>query len=213
MEINTRNVFNVNSIMRQIVVILDNPVKIVLILMLILTIIFVGELIAEYIQRRYIKLKAVKVVDSIRDGENNPEEIVANSKLLNKQKNLLLEIVKHKKLSNQLRESLATSLLDNYERQLNVKIKRTELLVKLGPSFGLLGTLIPLGPGIIALASGDTATLSTSLLSAFDTTVIGLISGSICSVLSLIRRNWYQKDSIMLRLIMEAIVEKENENA
>lgn len=201
---------NTNSIMRQIVTLLDNPVKVVLIAMLIITIIFVGELIAEYIQRRYIKLKAVKVVDAIRNGQNDPATIVSNSKLLNKQKDLLLEVTKHKNLSNEMRESLASSLLDNFERQLNVKVKRTDLIVKLGPAFGLLGTLIPLGPGIIALASGDTATLSTSLLSAFDTTVIGLICGSICSVLSLIRKNWYQKDSIMLRLIMEAIVEKEN---
>lgn len=36
---------------------------------------------------------------------------------------------------------------------------------------GLLGTLIPLGPGIIALGQGDTQTLSTSLLTAFDTTI------------------------------------------
>ena len=201
---------NTNSIMRQIVTLLDNPVKIVLIALLIITIILVGELIAEYIQRRYIKLKAVKVVDAIRNGQHNPESIVSNSKLLKKQKDLLLEVTKHKNLSNEMRESLAQSLLDNFERQLNVKVKRTDLIVKIGPAFGLLGTLIPLGPGIIALASGDTATLSTSLLSAFDTTVIGLISGSACSVLSLIRKNWYQKDSIMLRLIMEAIVEKEN---
>lgn len=209
---NTTNQYaiNTNSIMRQIVTLLDNPVKVVLISMLIITIILVGELIAEYIQRRYIKLKAVKVVDAIRNGKSNPEEIVSNSKLLNKQKELLLEVTKHKKLSNEMRERLAESLLDNFERQLNVKVKRTDLIVKIGPAFGLLGTLIPLGPGIIALASGDTATLSTSLLAAFDTTVIGLICGSICSVLSLIRKNWYQKDSIMLRLIMEAIVEKEN---
>ena len=209
---NTTNQYaiNTNSIMRQIVTLLDNPVKVVLIAMLIITIILVGELIAEYIQRRYIKLKAVKVVDAIRNGKSNPEDIVANSRLLNKQKELLLEVTKHKNLSNEMRESLAESLLDNFERQLNVKVKRTDLIVKIGPAFGLLGTLIPLGPGIIALASGDTATLSTSLLSAFDTTVIGLISGSICSVLSLIRKNWYLKDSIMLRLIMEAIVEEEN---
>ena len=209
---NTTNQYaiNTNSIMRQIVTLLDNPVKIVLIAMLIITIILVGELIAEYIQRRYIKLKAVKVVDAIRNGTNDPEDIVAKSRLLNKQKDLLLEVTKHKNLSNEMRESLASSLLENFERQLNVKVKRTDLIVKIGPAFGLLGTLIPLGPGIIALASGDTATLSTSLLSAFDTTVIGLVCGSICSVLSLIRKNWYQKDSIMLRLIMEAIVEKEN---
>lgn len=210
MQTGNQYAINTNSIMRQIVTLLDDPVKVILLAMLIITIILVGELLAEFIQRRYLKLKVVKVIDAIRSGEKDPQTIVSSSRLLNNQKEMLSEITRHKNLSNEMRESLAVSLLDNFERQLNVKVKRTDLIVKLGPAFGLLGTLIPLGPGIIALASGDTATLSTSLLAAFDTTVIGLICGCVCSVLSLIRKNWYQKDSIMLRLIMESIVEKEN---
>lgn len=205
-----KNRYDINQLMRQIVTFLDHPVKVALIVMLIITVYFVVELIIEYIQRLSIKLEVFKVAENIKNEKNDPDKIVENSKLLKKQKSMLLEASKHKKMSNEMRESIAISLLDNYERQQNIKVKRTDLIVKIGPAFGLLGTLIPLGPGIIALASGDTATLSTSLLSAFDTTVIGLISGSICSVLSLIRKNWYQKDSIMLRLIMEAIVEKEN---
>ena len=34
------------------------------------------------------------------------------------------------------------------------------MIAKLGPMFGLLGPLIPLGPGIVALGQGDTVTLS-----------------------------------------------------
>lgn len=198
---------SINSVMRNIVNILDAPVKIVLIVMFVVSIIMIGELIAEWLQRRYIDIKVAKVIDAIKNGNENIVNIVMQSKILNSQKDLLLEVLNHKDLSKEMIENLAVSLLDNYDRQQNIKIKRTDLIVKLGPAFGLLGTLIPLGPGIIALAQGDTATLSYSLLAAFDTTVIGLISGSICTVLSMIRRNWYNKDKIMLTLIMEAIVE------
>lgn len=198
---------SINSIMRNIVNILDAPVKIVLIVMFVISIIMIGELIAEWLQRRYIDIKVAKVIDAIKNGNENIVNIVMQSKILNSQKDLLLEVLNHKDLSKEMIENLAVSLLDNYDRQQNIKIKRTDLIVKLGPTFGLLGTLISLGPGIIALAQGDTATLSYSLLAAFDTTVIGLISGSICTVLSMIRRNWYNKDKIMLTLIMEAIVE------
>lgn len=198
---------SINSVMRNIVNILDAPVKIVLIVMFVISIIMIGELIAEWLQRRYIDIKVAKVIDAIKNGNENIVNIVMQSKILNSQKDLLLEVLNHKDLSKEMIENLAVSLLDNYDRQQNIKIKRTDLIVKLGPTFGLLGTLIPLGPGIIALAQGDTATLSYSLLAAFDTTVIGLISGSICTVLSMIRRNWYNKDKIMLTLIMEAIVE------
>ena len=108
-----------------------------------------------------------------------------------------------------MKENFATSLLDNYNQNLDFVVKKSDLIVKLGPTFGLLGTLIPLGPGIIALAQGDTAKLSYSLLAAFDTTVIGLIAASLCAVISMIRRRWYAKDRIMLTLIMEAVLESE----
>lgn len=150
------------------------------------------------------------MIDAIKNGKDDVIAIIKNCSLLLYQKRLLLEIVLHDKLSNEMRENLAVSLLDNYSQDLDFRIKRTELIVKLGPTFGLLGTLIPLGPGIIALSQGDTETLSNSLLAAFDTTVIGLICGAIATVISLIRKKWYNKDKIILSLIMEAIVENEN---
>lgn len=196
-----------NSIMRQIVSVLDVPVKVILIAFLIYSLIMLGGLIAEFFQRRYLIVKASNVVDAIKKGEKNVTTIISNSKLLTKQKRLLLELTMHKNLSNDMKENLAVSYLSNYNQNQDFTIKKTDLITKLGPTFGLLGTLIPLGPGIIALAQGDTATLSYSLIAAFDTTVIGLISGSICSIISLVRRRWYGKDRVMLELIMAAVVE------
>ena len=200
---------SVNSIMRQIVTLLDAPVKVILIVMLVISLIMVGGLIAEYLQRRYLTVKAASVIDAIKKGENGTTTIIKNSSLLAKQKRLLLELTIHSALSDDMKENFASSLLDNYNQNLDWTVKRSDLIIKLGPTFGLLGTLIPLGPGIIALSQGDTATLSYSLLAAFDTTVIGLIAASICTVISLIRRRWYAKDKIMLTLIMEAVLESE----
>ena len=200
---------NSNSIMRQVVILLDEPVKFILLVMLVLTLIMVGELIAEFLQRRYIDIKATRIINKLKDGTKDSEEVINNSKLLPAHKDILLEVTKHKNFSNEMKENLAVAVLDNYERRLDVRIKRTEMIVRLGPVFGLLGTLIPLGPGIIALAQGDTVTLSNSLISAFDTTVIGLICAAMSTVITSIRKNWYSKDKIMLVLIMEAILENE----
>ena len=63
------------------------------------------------------------------------------------------------------------------------------MIAKLGPMFGLLGTLIPLGPGIVALGQGDTATLAGSLGVAFDTTIVGVISAAVACVISNVRRH------------------------
>ena len=73
--------------------------------------------------------------------------------------------------------------------------------------FGLLGTLIPLGPGLIALGQGDTKTLSESLLIAFDTTVAGLVSGAVAFVITAIRNRWYEKYMVGLETIMECILD------
>lgn len=199
----------INEIMRQIVTALDMPVKIILIILLVVSLIMLGGLIAEFFHRKYLTVKAASVIDAIKKGENDPATIIKNSKLLTKQKRLLLELTIHNELSDAMKENFAVSLLDNYNQNLDFTIKKSDLVIKLGPTFGLLGTLIPLGPGIMALASGDTMTLSNSMLAAFDTTVIGLISAAICTVISLIRRRWYSKDRVMLTLIMEAVLEAE----
>ncbi|MBR1453797.1 MAG: MotA/TolQ/ExbB proton channel family protein [Lachnospiraceae bacterium] len=204
--------FSISNIMRQIVSVLDVPVKVVLIVLLVISLIMIGGLIAEFFQRKYITVKAASIIDAIKRGENDPATIIKNSALLVKQKRLLLELTIHKDLTNSMKENYAVSLLDNYNQNRDFTIKQSDLIIKLGPTFGLLGTLIPLGPGIIALAGGDTITLSNSLLAAFDTTVVGLISAAICTVISLVRRRWYSKDRVMLTLIMEAVLEAEKKN-
>ena len=203
--------FSISNIMRQIVSILDVPVKVVLIALLAISIVMIGGLIAEFFQRKYIRVSAASIIDAIKKGANDPATIIKNSAILLKQKRLLLELTIHKELTNNMKENYAVSLLDNYNQNLDYTIKKSDLIIKLGPTFGLLGTLIPLGPGIIALANGDTMTLSTSMLAAFDTTVVGLVSAAICTVISLIRRRWYSKDRVMLTLIMEAVLESEKE--
>ena len=91
-----------------------------------------------------------------------------------------------------------------YDRILHV----TDTVAKLGPMFGLLGTLIPLGPGIMALGRGDTATLSASMSVAFDTTIAGLITAAVCAVISGIRRRWYNAEIADVEAVMEGVLQE-----
>jgi biopolymer transport protein ExbB/TolQ len=72
------------------------------------------------------------------------------------------------------------------------RLERVDLLARSGPILGLMGTLIPLGPGLAALSSGDIAILATAMTVAFDTTVVGLLIGLIAYVIGRIRRRWYE---------------------
>ena len=77
----------------------------------------------------------------------------------------------------------------------------------------MLGTLIPLGPGITALGNGDTAALAASVGIAFDTTIAGLLAASAAVVISGRRKHWYGNYMTELETVMEAILEEIDQNA
>lgn len=81
--------------------------------------------------------------------------------------------------------------LADLERRARRRIDRTDFYARLGPIFGLMGTLIPLGPGLAALGDGDVKILSTAIQVAFDTTVLGLLVGAAGFVFGRLRRCWY----------------------
>ncbi|MGB9792497.1 MAG: MotA/TolQ/ExbB proton channel family protein, partial [Thermacetogeniaceae bacterium] len=83
----------------------------------------------------------------------------------------------------------------------------TDIVARLGPMFGLMATLIPLGPGLIALSQGDTRTLAESLLTAFDATVTGLAAAGVCYAISRLRKRWYEDYLTSLEALMDAILE------
>jgi len=73
------------------------------------------------------------------------------------------------------------------------RVDRADLLARAGPMLGLMGTLIPLGPGLSALGRGDVAALATAVTVAFDTTVLGLAVGIVGFVLGRARRRLYDR--------------------
>ena len=97
---------------------------------------------------------------------------------------------------------IPTLVKANQKQQLIVqgkrRIERADFITRIAPMLGLMGTLIPLGPGLSALGTGDISILTTAMTVAFDTTIIGLLAGVIGFVLGRMRRRWY--DNAMLAL-------------
>ena len=190
--------------------VLQIPVVIILILFIAAILVAVGWIISEYMnEHKHMQVQLPRLLDEIRAGEQPVEEIIGTSGLLKTQKEALIEITKHSDFNDLMLESLAANLLEREQERYDAKLKPTDLLSKLGPMFGLLGTLIPLGPGIIALGQGDTMTLSQSLMTAFDTTIAGLIVAAIAIVISTIRRGWYNSYMSVLETVMDCVVEME----
>lgn len=201
---------NITYILRIICNNLRIPVMIILLVMVALTVLLAGSIVTEILlERRHLKVCMPKMVDEIFDCKGDLEGCIQNSGLLKDQKEVLIEVTRHKEIPDQAREALAVRLLAQIREKYDLKIKISDLIIKLGPALGLLGTLIPLGPGIIALGKGDVLLLSQSLLTAFDTTITGLSCAAVATVISTIRKRWYTEYMSILETLMETVVEAE----
>ena len=180
-----------HDILRAIASAMEVPVVIGLILFIAFTLFSIGWWAVEYFrERRHIQVSLPALLDQLRAAEGGVAETIEKSGLLRRQKDALLELTKHPNFDAAMRESLGANLLEREQSHYDGILKCTDLVSKLAPMLGLMGTLIPLGPGIMALGQGDTYTLSVSLLTAFDTTIAGLIAAAFCLVISTVRRRW-----------------------
>ncbi len=94
----------------------------------------------------------------------------------------------------QNKEEQIDALLADLEIRVMKKLEGSQLVLRLGPVFGLVGTLIPLGPALQSLAKGEMATLAQNIHIAFATTVVGLIASAISFFVLTVRRRWYAQD-------------------
>ncbi|WP_431469386.1 MotA/TolQ/ExbB proton channel family protein [Sphingosinithalassobacter sp. LHW66-3] len=58
------------------------------------------------------------------------------------------------------------------------------------PMLGLVATMIPMGPALLALGSNDGASVGENLVVAFSSVILALISASITFFIYTIRRRW-----------------------
>ena len=203
-------VFTISDILRAVARTMETPVVVVLILLMAAAVFMLGWLIAEALgERRKLTAALPALIEKLREspGDREMAAAIESAGLLRRQKAALLELLAHPEFTPVMREALAAQLLETEEARWNRTVLWTDLIARLGPMFGLLGTLIPLGPGIIALGQGDTFTLSQSLLTAFDTTVAGLLAAALASVISAVRKRWYRRYATDLETLAECILE------
>lgn len=189
------------------------PVMILIVVGLIVVILCIGGLINERISRKTIsseELESLVRDVSFSQSHSEIEKLIEESNLFDFQKNVLVKIANNYDIGSEARKALASELISAEETKLIKSTNKTDVLVRAGPILGLLGTLIPLGPGLAALGSGDIVTLAEALTVAFDTTVTGLVIGALAYLVSKFKKQWYESDLIILETIAEAELETLN---
>ena len=192
---------------------LQIPVIILLIIFLIFAVITLGKLLSEYLSRKKVSVKLIKeMIYAIYDAESAEEikSIVNGADIQSSQKSILCELADSEHLGKKSRETLARRLIDNEEDKIAKNLQKTDIVTRIGPTLGLMGTLIPMGPGLAALGTGDVTTLASAITIAFNTTVIGIGSGAATYVASKLRRRWFGEYLANLDALMDAILDNIN---
>ncbi|WP_297899776.1 MotA/TolQ/ExbB proton channel family protein [uncultured Methanobrevibacter sp.] len=189
------------------------PVIVILLIFVVYAVITLGGLISEYTSRKKIPANTIKDLIYDISASENPEEVkkvVSESIIPKSQKNILIELASSESLKEKSRQALANKYIESEENHIDKIVEKTDIVTRIGPTLGLMGTLIPMGPGLAALGSGDVNALSQAIIVAFDTTVVGIGAGAVGYLVSKIRRRWYDDYLSNLDALSDAILEYMN---
>ena len=189
------------------------PVLVILLIIVIISIITLGGLISEYTSRRKVPVGSIR--DLIYEINAAPsvdalKSVIEGAEIPKSQKKVLTEIASSSALDENSREALARKLVEYEEEKIDKTLQKTDIITRVGPTLGLMGTLIPMGPGLAALGAGDVNTLAESLTLAFNTTIVGIGSGALCYVIGKIRSGWYDRYLSDLDALSDAVLDYMN---
>ena len=101
--------------------------------------------------------------------------------------------------------ALRNRLLAEFEIEADKNLSTSKTLNKMGPILGLMGTLIPMGPALVGLSTGDIASMAYNMQVAFATTVVGLFSAAIGFITLQVKQRWYLRDMANLEYVTELL--------
>lgn len=180
------------------------PVIVLLIVMFIRALLLIGSFFGQYLSIRktefLIKDKFASLntdnIDSIgwELPQKNPSMVVC----------YILKILKAKESPAHLQKLLA-----DYEIAADKDLAISKTLTKIGPMLGLMGTLIPMGPALVGLSTGDIASMAYNMQVAFATTVVGLFCAAIGFITQQVKQRWYLQDMTNLEFLVELLNQKQ----
>ena len=178
------------------------PDIIFLLFFFITALLMIGGFYGTYIARTKINVKLNREI-----GKTGVEEFLDTLPEGNG-KSKLLEYLRKIKAAPQDR-ALREKLLGDYEIAADKELGQSKLLVKIGPMLGLMGTLIPMGPALVGLATGDIGSMAYNMQVAFATTVVGIVIGAIGFITLQVKQRWVADDMNILEYVVESLNEKE----
>ena len=165
------------------------PVVVLLLLFFLRAILMAGGFFGEFWQKTRLQQQINDMLEEMTPA--NADELY---KKLPENKNILLLRCMQKLYSHKENTAYCERLLANYEVEAEKELGRSRNFIKLGPMLGLMGTLIPMGPALVGLSTGDIASMAYNMQVAFATTVVGMVIAAIGVVTLQVKQRWYARD-------------------
>lgn len=179
------------------------PVIVLLIILFFRALLLIGGFFGQYMAIRKTeslvreKLAAVTTenVDSLAEElpKKNPSLVVS----------YMQSILAAKESPTHLQKLLA-----DFEIAADKDLAISKTLTKMGPMLGLMGTLIPMGPALVGLSTGDISSMAYNMQVAFATTVVGLFTSAIGYITQQVKQRWYLQDMTNLEFLVELLNQK-----
>ncbi|PJX26107.1 biopolymer transporter ExbD [Advenella sp. S44] len=100
------------------------------------------------------------------------------------------------RLVMQARHYLQRQVITSADLELYI-LKRLEwlrIVSRTAPMLGLIATMIPMGPALLALGNGDATEVGKNMVAAFSAVILALLAASLCFFILIIRRRWLLQD-------------------
>lgn len=175
------------------------PVIVTLLVGLTWATLHMGGLAGEYRDRRRGHRRLRRAMEERKRRQRQPQGQIAHLDLtglvVRGPVGRFVDVLRRDRQGEVLREELVLGkIVDDLHLEMDGRVGLVAVGTRLGPMLGLMGTLIPMGPALTGLAEGNIAEMSSSLVVAFSTTVLGLLLGGICYVVTVVRTRWYAQD-------------------
>ncbi|WP_142846130.1 MotA/TolQ/ExbB proton channel family protein [Telmatospirillum sp. J64-1] len=83
---------------------------------------------------------------------------------------------------------------DDLELWIMKRLEWLRIVSRTTPMLGLIATMIPMGPALLALGNNDGAAVGRNMVAAFSAVILALLAASICFFILTIRRRWLLQD-------------------
>lgn len=177
------------------------PVIVLLIFFFLRSLLLIGSFFGQYLAIRRTASLISTEVDSL-----TKENVQSLAERLPK-KNPSLVVTYMNRLLAADSAAMRQRLLADFEIEADKDLSTSKTLSKMGPMLGLMGTLIPMGPALVGLSTGDIASMAYNMQVAFATTVVGLFAAAIGFITQQVKQRWYLQDMTNLEFVAELLNE------